>query len=543
MSEIVDFSSIVLIVAAGLFVAVATSKIGTWFPIPGPAIFLIVAAVASDVFPRLEVVSIETATRIGTVALIVILFEGGMDVGWRRFRRAWPEITILGLFGTFGTAALIAVFAHYALDFSWTLAAILGAALCPTDPAVMFSVLGRKEIGGRTGTTLLGESGFNDPVSIALMIGALEFATNDDASVWTVAFEFVSEMAVGLALGVLGAVALREAIRRIDLPNETLYPILALAFAGVLYGVTVLAHGSGFLAVFVAGVLFGDARAPYKGDIEQFHKSLAGLAEIAMFVVLGLTVSLSDFADNQVWLDGLLLAVVLAAIVRPAAVGLLTLPMKFRWGERLFIMWSGLRGAVPILLGTLVLLEGIEDGERIYDIIFVVVAFSVLVQGTSVPFVAPRLGVSMAETDPGGVLHRVVATGSSATGRTLRELPLGERTWVRAISGTARPCRSAEARCSRRETRWSSCSTSATSTGSTRCSARAVENRNPPAGHGPNETEEEADHGSSIGFGADGLNPLTGVRGRRRSLGPARCTSWRCRSGRRGARARRAASP
>ena len=434
MSEIVDFSSIVLIVAAGLFVAVATSKIGTWLPIPGPAIFLIVAAVASDVFPRLEVVSIETATRIGTVALIVILFEGGMDVGWRRFRRAWPEITVLGLFGTFGTAALVAVFAHYALDFSWTLAAILGAALCPTDPAVMFSVLGRKEIGGRTGTTLLGESGFNDPVSIALMIGALEFATNDDASVWTVAFEFVSEMAVGLALGVLGAVALREAIRRIDLPNETLYPILALASAGVLYGVTVLAHGSGFLAVFVAGVLFGDARAPYKGDIEQFHKSLAGLAEIAMFVVLGLTVSLSDFADNQVWLDGLLLAVVLVVIVRPAAVGLLTLPMKFRWGERLFIMWSGLRGAVPILLGTLVLLEGIEDGERVYDIIFVVVAFSVLVQGTSVPFVASRLGVTMTETDPGGVLHRVVATGSQATGRTLRELPLGERTWVRAIS-------------------------------------------------------------------------------------------------------------
>ena len=466
-----------------------------------------------------------------------------MDVGWRRFRRAWPEITVLGLFGTFGTALLVALFAHSRSTSAGRLAAILGAALCPTDPAVMFSVLGRKEIGGRTGTTLLGESGLNDPVSISLMIGALEFATNDDASFWTVAFEFVSEMAVGLALGVLGASCYASRCGESTSPNETLYPILALAFAGVLYGVTVLAHGSGFLAVFVAGVLFGDTRAPYKGDIEQFHKSLASLAEIAMFVVLGLTISLGDFDDNQVWLDGLLLAVLLAAFVaRPLVVGLLTLPMRFRWGERLFVMWGGLRGAVPILLGTLVLLEGIEDGERVYDIIFVVVAFSVLVQGTSVPYVASRLGVTMRK--------RIRAASSAASSPSAHRRPVGRCGSFRWASGpgcapsagTARPCRSAEARCSRRGTRWSSCSTSATSTGSTRCSARAVENRDPPARHRANKAEEEADHGSSIGFGGGRTEPSTGARECRRWPGPARCTSWRCRSARRGARARRAAS-
>jgi cell volume regulation protein A len=274
----------------------------------------------------------------------------------------------------------------------------------------------------------------NDPVAISLMIGALEFATNDSASFWSASFEFVSEMAVGLALGVLGAIVLRESMRRIDLANETLYPLLALAFAGVLYGVTTLAHGSGFLAVFVAGVLFGDVRAPYKGEIERFHKSLAGLAEIAVFAVLGLTISLGDFGENQVWLDGLLLAVLLAFVARPFVVGLLTLPMRFRWGERIFVMWGGLRGAVPIMLGTLALLEGIEDGERVYDIIFVVVAFSVLVQGTSIPYVASRLSVPMRDTDPGGVVRRVVTAGSSAAGRTLRDLPLGERTWVRAVT-------------------------------------------------------------------------------------------------------------
>jgi potassium/hydrogen antiporter len=438
VSEIVDFAAVVLIVAGGLFVAVATSKVAAWFPIPGPAIFLIIAALASDVFPGLSVVSIETASRIGIVALVVILFEGGMGVGWRRFQRSWPEITMLGVLGTFGTALLVALFAHTVLDLSWTLAAVLGAALAPTDPAVMFSVLGRKEIRGRTGTTLLGESGVNDPVAISLMIGALEFATNDNASFWAAAFEFLSEMAVGLALGVLGAIVVREAIRRIDLPSETLYPILALAFAGVLYGVTTLAHGSGFLAVFVAGVLFGDVRAPYKGEIERFHKSLASLAEIAVFAVLGLTITLGDF-DGSLWLDGLLLALVLAFVARPVVVGLLTLPMRLRWGERLFVMWGGLRGAVPIMLGTLALLEGIDDGERVYDLIFVVVAFSVLVQGTTIPYVAPRLGVPMRDTDPGGMVSRVVAVGSSAAGRTLRDLPLGEQTWVRAVSRDGKP--------------------------------------------------------------------------------------------------------
>lgn len=388
MSEILDFAAVVLIVAGALFVAVAINKVGAVFPIPGPAIFLILAAVASDVFSGLSVLSIETASRIGVVALIVILFEGGMHVGWRRFRRAWPEITAVGVLGTFGTALLVALFTHTVLDLSWTLSAVVGAALAPTDPAVMFSVLGRKEIRGRTGTILLGESGVNDPVAISLMIGALEFATSDSASFWAVASEFVSEMAVGLALGVLGAIVLRESMRRIDLTNETLYPILALAFAGVLYGVTTVAHGSGFLAVFVAGVLFGDVRAPYKGEIERFHKSLANLAEIAVFAVLGLTISLGDLDDGYVWLDGLLLAVVLAFVARPLAVGLVTLPARLRWGERFFVMWGGLKGAVPILLGTLALLEGIEDGARVYDIIFVVVAFSVLVQGTTIPYVA-----------------------------------------------------------------------------------------------------------------------------------------------------------
>src|SRR5205823_13449863 len=157
--------------------------------------------------------------------------------------------------GTFATAGLMALFAHALFGFGWTAAGILGAALAPTDPAVMFSVLGKREIAGRSGTILEGESGANDPVGIALMVGMLELATHAHATFWIVVREFAVEMAVGLAIGVLGGAALLQVMRRVTLPSEALYPIRTLAFAGMIYGVASLAHGSGFLAVFVAGLL------------------------------------------------------------------------------------------------------------------------------------------------------------------------------------------------------------------------------------------------------------------------------------------------
>ena len=184
MDELTVFGTIVLVVAGGLLLALLLTKVGERFPVPEPLIFLLLAAVASDIFPQLgERLSILEVERIGVVALIVILFNGGTLVGWRRFRVAAVPIFSLGIFGTFATAAIIAVAAHYLFDFSWTIAGILGAALAPTDPAVMFSVLGNKEIRGRAGTILEGESGVNDPVGIALMIGMIELATQDDGIV------------------------------------------------------------------------------------------------------------------------------------------------------------------------------------------------------------------------------------------------------------------------------------------------------------------------------------------------------------------------
>jgi cell volume regulation protein A len=395
LEELAGFGAIVLVVAGGLLLALLATKLNERFPVPEPGVFLLLAAIASDLFPELgDRLSIKEVERIGVVAVIVILFNGGTLVGWRRFRVAAVPIFTLGVLGTFATAGLLAVAAHYLFDFSWTTAGILGAALAPTDPAVMFSVLGDKEIRGRAGTILEGESGVNDPVGIALMIGMIELAQNADASFWVVVEEFSVEMSVGLAFGLVGAAAMRPLLR-FSLPNPGLYPLRTLAAAGVIYGAAATAHGSGFLAVFVAGVLLGDADVPLRDEIERFHTSLASLAEVVVFVALGLTVDVTDLLTSSRLLEGLALAVILALVARPLVVGPLLLPVHMRTNERLFIIWSGLRGAVPILLAAFALLATVEDADRIYDIVYVVVAFSVIVHGSSIPFVARRLGIRM----------------------------------------------------------------------------------------------------------------------------------------------------
>jgi potassium/hydrogen antiporter len=395
VDELTVFGTIVLVVAGGLLLALTATKLNERFPVPEPALFLLLAAIASDVFPELsERLSIKEVERIGVVALIVILFNGGTLVGWRRFRVAAVPIFSLGVLGTFATAAVIAVAAHFLFDFSWTIAGILGAALAPTDPAVMFSVLGQKEIRGRAGTILEGESGVNDPVGIALMIGMIELAQEADASFWVVVEEFSVEMSIGLLAGVLGALAMRPLLR-FSLPNPGLYPLRTLAAAGVIYGAASAAHGSGFLAVFVAGVALGDADVPLRNSIERFHTSLASLAEVVVFVALGLTIDVTEILSSTRLLEGLALALILALIARPLAVGPLLMPVRMRRNERLFVIWSGLRGAVPILLAAFALVAAVEDAQRVYDIVFVVVAFSVIVQGSSIPFVARRLGIPM----------------------------------------------------------------------------------------------------------------------------------------------------
>jgi cell volume regulation protein A len=442
VSEISDFGLIVLAVSATVLVALAGMRLADRLSLPYAAVILVGAVVLSEVFTGLQdVISTQRVERITVVALVVILFDGGLHIGLRRFRRAAAPILALGVLGTFATAGLIAVAAHYLLGFDWVLAGLVGAAIAPTDPAVTFSVFGSREVRGRSGTILEGEAGMNDPVGIALMIGMIELATEDDGSLAIVLEEFVMEMAIGLVAGIGGALLLLPLMRHVRLTEPALYPIRVLAGAGLVYGIASVVGGSGFLAVFVAGVLLGDAAAPRKGEIEGFMSSLAGLAEIAAFVALGLTVGLGDLEEGGTWLDGLTLALILAFVARPLAILPLLLPVRLTWGERIFLAWGGLKGAVPILLGALAVLAEVDAASELYGIVFIVVLFSVIVQGASVPFVAERLRIPFRRVDHdlSEVLEFVVRDDAFASGRRLGELPLGERAWIGVLVRGGRP--------------------------------------------------------------------------------------------------------
>ena len=394
MAEGTGYGLVIGLVALAVFVAVLSNRLTEWIRVPAPALFLVAAAGLAWAVPALNRLSVVTVQRVVTVALIIILFDGGMSLGWRRFRAAAVPITLLGVVGTVLTTAAIALVAGTVV--SWPAAVLLGAALAPTDPAVVFSVLGRREIAGRSGAILEGESGVNDPVGIAVMISLLA-ATGVAGGVG----EFATEMVVGAAVGLVGGWALLTFIRRVSLPSVGLYPVRLLAGADLLYGVATMAHGSGFLAVFIAGILLGDADGPYQGESKLFLSALAHLGEIVAFVMLGLTVTLRSLPYGHAWEIGLLLAVVLTVVIRPLVVGVLLLPARLRTGEKAFIAWCGLKGAVPILLGTFLLTSGVEDAGRLYLVIVVVVTFSVIVQGGLVPVVARWCRVPMRLRGPG----------------------------------------------------------------------------------------------------------------------------------------------
>jgi cell volume regulation protein A len=442
MSEISDFGVIVLAVSATVFIALLAMRLADRFSLPYAALFLLGAAILSDVWAELQtVLSVEEVERIAVIALVVILFDGGLHIGLGRFSRSAAPILALGVLGTFLTAGAVALSAHYLLGFSWIESGLVGAAIAPTDPAVTFSVFGAREIRGRSGTILEGEAGMNDPVGIALMIGMIELASEDDGSFWVVAEEFAREIVIGLVVGVAGALLLLPIMRRVRLPGPALYPIRVLAGAGIIYGLAAVAGGSGFLAAFVGGLLLGDAAAPRKGEIEGFHASLASLAEIAAFVALGLTVSIGAVSELGVWGDGLALALILAFVARPLAVFPLLLPARLSWRERLFIAWGGLKGAVPILLGALAVLAGVDGAEDLYAIVFIVVVFSVVVQGTSLPYVARRLHIPFrrVDYDLAEVLEFVVRDDAYASGRRLGDLPLGTRASIGVLIRDGRP--------------------------------------------------------------------------------------------------------
>lgn len=435
MNETFRYALIILFCSAVGLVAVLANRLTERVKVPVALLVLVGAAVAVHAVPVVQPPSEPTVERVITIALVLVLFDGGMHIGPSRFRAAAVPILSVGVLGTGLVAVGAALLLHLLCGFSWYVALLVATAVAPTDPAVVFSVLGKREIAGRSSTILEGESGTNDPVGISLMSGLIAAGGLSAAGFVSVGTQFALQMVIGTVVGVVGGRVLLVFMRRVALPSESLYSLRTLACCLMLYGFATLAHGSGFLAVFVAGIVIGDARAPYKPDIKRFHAALAGLAEIVAFAVLGLTVDLRVLAHPDVWIPGLVLGVALTVLIRPLAVGACLVGVQLQRNERLFIFVAGLKGAVPILLGEFLRAAHVADAERLYGIVVVVVIFSVLVQGGAVPGVARLLrlpmrtvetqpweiGVRLAD-EPQGVHRFSVAAGSAAQGCTVEGL-------------------------------------------------------------------------------------------------------------------------
>ena len=435
MTDAEPFALLIVLMAAVGLVAVLSNRLTDRVKLPAPVLVLVGAAIAVKVIPALHAPPRQAVERVVTVALVCILFDGGMHIGWARFRSAAGPISVIGVLGTFLTVAAGALLVHVAFGLAWYVSLLVATAVAPTDPAVVFSVLGQREISGRSGTILEGESGANDPVGIALMASLITAGGLSAGAFADVGGEFLLQMTVGLAVGVAGGRALLWFTRRVPLPSEGLYPLRTLACMLLLFGIATLARGSGFLAVFAGGIVLGDERAPYKREIERFHSALASLGEIVAFVALGLTIDLGVIARADVWIPGLILGAALAFIIRPLLVGVCLLPARLKSNERNFVLFAGLKGAVPILLGSFLLAAHVPGAERLYGIVAVVVVFSVVVQGSMVPaaarllhiqtrLVEPEpwaLGVRLKD-EPSGVHQLTIKTGSPADGRTIDDL-------------------------------------------------------------------------------------------------------------------------
>jgi cell volume regulation protein A len=394
------FGTALLLTTAGILMtaSVLFSRASHRIGVPIALLFLLIGMLAgSEGIGGIAFEDYGFAFRLGSLALALILFDGGLNTPLAALRRTWAPATILATVGVVLTALALAVPAHW-WGLDWPQALVLGAVVSSTDAASVFAVLRGSglQLKRRVGTTLELESGLNDPVAVILTVtlsGAL--VSGGGLVPGRIALEIGVQLVVGTALGVGFGLGGRELLRRNPLPTGGLYPALSLALALLAYGVTTLLHGSGFLAVYLAGMILGNAPLPYHAGLLRVHDALAWLSQIGMFLVLGLLVFPSALFD--VGGIGLGLALTLAIVVRPAIVALCLAPFRYPWRETLYIGWVGLRGAVPIVLATYPVLVGAPGADRIFHVVFFIVVVSALIPGGTVAWVTRRLGLQASE--------------------------------------------------------------------------------------------------------------------------------------------------
>ncbi|GAB1472238.1 potassium/proton antiporter [Chloroflexota bacterium] len=377
-----------------LLISVLVSKISDRFGVPALLLFLILGMLAgSDGIGGIYFDDPAFAQSIGIIALVLILFSGGLGTEWTEVRPVLKEGLLLSTLGVLITAVAVGLFASMLLGLSYLEGLLLGSIVSSTDAAAVFSVLRAKGVSlkGKLKPLLELESGSNDPMAIFLTIGLIQLITQPNSSVLNLVGLFIQQMLVGALIGYGMGKAMLFLINRLKLGYEGLYPVLTLALVFLTFGLADLMGGSGFLAVYLAGIVLGQQDFLHQKSLLHFHDGLAWIMQIAMFLTLGLLVFPSRL--TPIIGVGLLMAACLMFIVRPIGVFISLLPSALNWREKTFISWVGLRGAAPIILATFPLIAKLEQANLIFNVVFFVVLTSVLLQGTSLPRMAKWLKV------------------------------------------------------------------------------------------------------------------------------------------------------
>lgn len=386
--DVEQLNLLLLVAAAVLLVAIGAVRLSAWIGLPALLAYLALGVALHE--SGVQFHDVRPAQSLAFAALIVILAEGGLTTRWTTIRPALPAAVLLATVGVALSAALTGVVAAVLLDIDWRRGVLLGAILSPTDSAAVFSTLRRLRLPARLTTTLEAESGFND-APVVLLVTLLSLHT--DRSVWLSAlvlgYQLLAGLVVGLAAGRLGVLLLR----REALPATGLYPVAVLAFAVLGYAGAAEIGASGFLAVYVAALVLGNADLPHRPAVRSFSEGLAWMAQIGLFVLLGLLASPSRVPGVLLPAVGVGLALLLVA--RPVSVALSLLPVRWPWREQLFLSWAGLRGAVPIVVSMIPLTHDVRGATRLFDLVFVLVVVFTLLQAPTISAVARRLGVGL----------------------------------------------------------------------------------------------------------------------------------------------------
>ena len=431
---------LILLAAVLILLGIFSSKISARLGLPMLVLFLLVGMLAGeDGIGRIAFDNPQAAHALGTLALALILFDGGLQTPLKSIKQVWKPASMLATFGVLGTAVITGAAASYILDISLLTGMLLGAIVGSTDAAAVFSLLRNAGIhlNPRLKSTLEIESASNDPMAIFLTVGLLEILVNDMQPGWPFLQLFVMQMGVGALVGIAVGYAVLKVINRIHLQASGLYPVLVTAAGLLSFGVAANTWGSGFLAIFICGVLFGNTQFAFQRTTFLFHDGLAWLSQITMFVVLGLLINPSSLLD--VWWQGILIAAVLVFLARPITIVPILTLFGFNRREMALVSWVGLRGSVPIILAIFPLMFGLADAELIFNVVFFVVLISATLQGSTLAWVARRLKLIEQPTAQAPVTLEITALGDVDAEIVEYSLSENSRAAYRRLSRMALP--------------------------------------------------------------------------------------------------------